>query len=710
MRWRLSFRQKVWVSVGVAVVGMAGITVAASVGLTAVGARVRQVGGATEALRAVADAEIAALRIASEVTHMTSDKIEAFRSNVAEVRDGVRADLDSVAQGAAGPLASALSGLSQAVGRLAGDLSGWADGMEQLGFGPEEGTRKEFAAVEEELAEKVRWFSYLREALVPCREDAKNLFLHRDPGLIQKFGEDLDVLVSKLRDQKMEDYKGNASETLGETVERYREAFTRMADEAVAVWRAEEAIGRSLEEVKGRARDAKEAVASLVTTARAEAEASARRTRMSTAGGSVVVGAVLLGVLLWLGTATTRALNRTVDILKDMAQGEGDLTRRLPYRVPVCSEVWNCGAEDCPSYGVDDPCWSHSGTMQPLEENVRCREVLDGKVSDCRECPVYAKARSYEVDEFDRMAHWFNLFLDKVRVVVEGVKTASQRVAQVSEGTSGAVGQIADAVGRSARETGAMAGGTGELADSLEEVDGRVNSANSTLADVADATRQMADTIGEIAKSTETARQTTTGAVTQARQATERVANLTKAADRIASVTQTINEISEQTRLLALNATIEAARAGESGKGFAVVANEIKELARQTAEATEQIRERIEAIVGSTQATSADIESVAQGIAQVEEVVAGIAAAVEEQSVTTKHIADGVGEAAGELDASARQVTGVTDRSRQVSRDLSGVAEAVERASREADGVREQMEQLVETARSLSRLVARFQV
>ncbi len=710
MRWRLSFRKKVWVSVGAAVAGMAGITALASAGLTAVESRVRQVGGATGALGAVADAEIAALRIASEVTHMTSERIQAFRTGVEEVRGEVRSKLDSVAEGADGQLAAALAGLSDAVGQLTGDLTGWADGMEQLGFSPEEGTRQEFTAVEEELAERTRWFSYLREALVPCREAAKNLFLHRDPGLIQKFADDLDVLVGKLRDQKMEDYKGNAPETLGETVARYRAAFDRLASEAVAVWKAEDAIGRSLEEVKSRAREAKEAVASLVTTARAEAERSARRTRVSTAGGAVVVGSVLLGVLLWLGTGTIRALNRTVDILKDMAEGEGDLTRRLPYRVPVCSEVWDCGAEDCPSYGVDDPCWSHSGTMQPLEGNVRCREVLDGKVSDCRECPVYAKARSYEVDEFDRMAHWFNLFLDKVRVVVEGVKTASQQVARVSEGASGAVGQIADAVGRSANDTGAMAEGTGQLATALEDVDGRVASANSTLAEVADAARQMADTIGEIAKSTETARQTTGGAVAQARQATERVANLTEAADRIAAVTQTINEISEQTRLLALNATIEAARAGESGKGFAVVANEIKELARQTAEATEQIRERIDAIVGSTQATSSDIESVARGIAQVEEVVSGIAAAVEEQSVTTKHIADGVGDAAGELDASARQVTDVTDRSRQVSQDLAGVAEAVGGASREADTVRQQMEQLVETARGLSRLVARFQV
>ncbi|GAB4247288.1 methyl-accepting chemotaxis protein [Deferrisoma sp.] len=710
MKKRLSFRQKIWVSLGVAVAGLAGIAVAASLGLGAVAERLSQTGRATEALRAVADAEIAALTLAAEARRLDAEGVEAFRDRLVAVGADVDRRLAAVGAATGGDLERALDGLRATLDGFVGKLGEWARRQKALGFGPDEGLRARLAAEEAGLAERLQWFSYLKEAFVGCREAGKNLFLHQDPALAEGFRESLEALRTKLRQQKMEDFKGDATETLGEAVGRYGETFERVAEAAAATWAARDAAAAGLDQVRDRAARAKDAVASLVERAGREAEASVHRTRWGVGAAGVGVAAVLLAVLGWIGVGTTRALTRTVDILKDMAEGEGDLTRRLPYRVPVCSDVMGCSAEECPSYGVDDPCWSRSGTLQPLSENVRCEEVQNGLVSDCRECQVYSTARGGEVDEFDRMAFWFNLFLDKIRVVVEEVKRASQEVAETASGVTGAVEAIAAGVSEASGHANRAAADTGELARTAGEVDAEVGTANATLAEVARAAQQMADTIAEIARSTESARDTTGGAVEQARRATERVGELTEAADRIGAVTQAIHEISEQTRLLALNATIEAARAGEAGKGFAVVAHEIKELARQTAEATGQIRERIEAIVGSTRATREDIEAVAGAIGRVEDVVAGIAAAVEEQSVTTRQIAEGVGQAATGLDASAAAVSRVADRAGEVSSVLGTVSGQVDGARGEAEAVRDRAAELAGTAAHLSRLVERFRV
>ena len=171
------------------------------------------------------------------------------------------------------------------------------------------------------------------------------------------------------------------------------------------------------------------------------------------------------------------------------------------------------------------------------------------------------------------------------------------------------------------------------------------------------------------------------------------------AAQEVGKVTAVINEISEQTNLLALNATIEAARAGEAGKGFAVVANEIKELARQTAEATQDIRRIIEEIQGSTGATVDEIREVTSVIEEVSELITTVAAAIEEQTATTREIAGSVAQAshgiaeinenisqsssvAGEISADIAEVSALagelTESSSQVNNsagDLGGLGE-----------------------------------
>ena len=167
----------------------------------------------------------------------------------------------------------------------------------------------------------------------------------------------------------------------------------------------------------------------------------------------------------------------------------------------------------------------------------------------------------------------------------------------------------------------------------------------------------MTATIGEIAGNSEKARRITEEATRQAARISEQMNQLGAAAQLIGKVTETITEISSQTNLLALNATIEAARAGSAGKGFAVVANEIKELAQQTAAATEDIKGRIAGVQSSTAGGIAEIGKVSQVIHDVSDIVASIAAAIEEQATVTKDIARNIAEAS----------TGVRDANKRVS-------------------------------------------
>ncbi len=193
--------------------------------------------------------------------------------------------------------------------------------------------------------------------------------------------------------------------------------------------------------------------------------------------------------------------------------------------------------------------------------------------------------------------------------------------------------------------TGNVAGEARNMSENMIRVAAASEQVTTNINMVASSAEEMSATINEIAKNTESARVITDKAVSQARVASTKVDELGAVAADIGKVTGTITDISEQTNLLALNATIEAARAGEAGKGFAVVANEIKELARQTSEATNEIKEKVSAIQSSSNETIDMIKEINRINNEVNEIVTTIANAVEEQSVTTQEIAGNITQA-----------------------------------------------------------------
>ena len=183
---------------------------------------------------------------------------------------------------------------------------------------------------------------------------------------------------------------------------------------------------------------------------------------------------------------------------------------------------------------------------------------------------------------------------------------------------------------------------------------------------------------------------------------------LGKAAKEIGKVTQTITDISSQTNLLALNATIEAARAGAAGKGFTVVANEIKELARQTAAATEDIKLKIAGVQDSADHVIGDIHKVADVIKDVGDIVASIAASIEEQASVTREVAENIAQASlGVRDANER-VAQTASVSASIARDMAGINSSMGIIGEGGERVRTSTDELGSLAEQLESTVGKF--
>ena len=255
--------------------------------------------------------------------------------------------------------------------------------------------------------------------------------------------------------------------------------------------------------------------------------------------------------------------------------------------------------------------------------------------------------------------------------MILSLRDSFQDVADNANSLSNVSGQLGS-------KTNIVAAAAEELSANTASVAAGMEQADSSLHAVAVAVEEMTATAGDIAKNSEKAHATTERAARQVDQFSVVMNGLGQSAQEIGKVTETITRISAQTNLLALNATIEAARAGAAGKGFAVVASEIKELAKQTAEATQVIKEKINTIQGSTAGAVADIDNIVRVIRDVNDIVMSIAAAIREQTMVTQDIAGNIAHASqGVRDANTRvaETAIVTGSIAKEISELSGVAE-----------------------------------
>lgn len=254
----------------------------------------------------------------------------------------------------------------------------------------------------------------------------------------------------------------------------------------------------------------------------------------------------------------------------------------------------------------------------------------------------------------------------KVQKVVKLAMDITER-AQTREELERIVQQLASSASQLTSLSIQMGANAEETSSQSSVVSVASEQIGANISTVSSGAQDMNTSIHHIAKTTAEAAQLATGAVAMARATNETVAKLGHSSQEIGKVIRDITDIAEQTNLLALNATIEAARAGEAGKGFAVVANEVKELAKQTASATDNISQRIEAIQRDTTTAVGVISRISEVISQINDYSRTVAAAVEEQSATTGEIVRSVSEAAQGAADITRNILSVAEAARSTS-------------------------------------------
>ena len=364
--------------------------------------------------------------------------------------------------------------------------------------------------------------------------------------------------------------------------------------------------------------------------------------------GIIIILFVLgAGVITYISLKITIPIKHAGEMLKDIAQGEGDLTKRLKVETK---------------------------------------------------------------DEVGEMAEWFNKFIETIQKIIKDVAQNANQVREASVELSEISKQMTSGAEQTSEKANVVAAAGEEMSSNMSSVAAATEEAATNVNMVATAAEQMITTINEIAQNSEKASNITGEAVAQTQSASNKVNELGSAANEIGKVVETITEISEQVNLLALNATIEAARAGEAGKGFAVVANEIKDLAKQTAEATQEIKGKIGAIQDSTGTTVSEIGQILKVINDVNDIVSSIATAVEEQSVTTKEIAENVVQASQGIQEVNENVAQSSIVAGDIAKDIENVNQASGEMSNSSNHVNMSAEALARLSEKLNEMVGKFKV
>ncbi len=282
------------------------------------------------------------------------------------------------------------------------------------------------------------------------------------------------------------------------------------------------------------------------------------------------------------------------------------------------------------------------------------------------------------------------------KVVKFSTDITARKLAEASlKRTIGAVSENSETLAAASEELSAtattMSGNSEETATQSSVAAAAAEQVSKNVATVATSAEEMSASVREIAKNAAEAARVGTAAVKVANDTNATVAKLGESSTEIGKVIKVITSIAQQTNLLALNATIEAARAGEAGKGFAVVANEVKELAKQTAAATEDISAKIEAIQTDTKGAVSAIGEISKIITRINDIQNTIASAVEEQSATTNEIARNAGEAA--------------HGSTEITRNIASVSQAATSTSQGAGNTLTAAAELAKLASSLRHIV-----
>jgi len=417
---------------------------------------------------------------------------------------------------------------------------------------------------------------------------------------------------------------------LSDQVKSYTEAFANWIASTEKISRAIAVISAETRQMLPAADEIIASAGSKMASAAEGVAASQEQTKLLIIGIGIAI--VLIGLVFnWLiGRSITRPLHRLSGAMKKLAAGDSSV--------------------DIPATEAKDEIGAMARTVIVFRDNAVEREQLAvTQEKSVRERERRAETIATTVTHFENTV---DQALAKVRGAAERLETASS-----------ALNGAADAVS--------------EQASSAEE---RVGAASMNVASAASSAEELATSIGEIAGQAATSTEVASRAVTEAQRTVQTMSQLATAATRIGEVIGLIQAIAGQTNLLALNATIEAARAGEAGRGFAVVASEVKNLAGQTAKATEEVATQIGAIQSAAGDATEAIEQVNNIIGEMSGIAARVAAAVEEQNAAVSTIAEGVNRASAEARSGAEAMTRVAGASadaRSTADEVKALAEAL---------------------------------
>jgi methyl-accepting chemotaxis protein len=313
-------------------------------------------------------------------------------------------------------------------------------------------------------------------------------------------------------------------------------------------------------------------------------------------------------------------------------------------------------------------------------------------------------------DEIARLGESVNQLIDGLRGVVSGIKQSALALGGSSTQLATTADELASGATGTTQQSATVAAAAEEMSTNMRSMAASTEQMSSNVKTVAAAIEEMTASVGEIARNAERASGVANQASALASVSDEKIRLLGQSAEEIGKVIDVIQDIADQTNLLALNATIEAARAGEAGKGFAVVATEVKELAKQSAAASDNIRQRIQGIQTATGESIKAISEITDAIGNVTAVSKSIAAAVEEQSITTKEIARSVAETSTAATTVSRGVTESASACQEITRSIAVVDGSTRRTAEGAGQTQSVGSNLLRLSDELQGLVARFSV
>lgn len=313
-------------------------------------------------------------------------------------------------------------------------------------------------------------------------------------------------------------------------------------------------------------------------------------------------------------------------------------------------------------------------------------------------------------DEIGQLVVALNTMGNRLEDVIREIIESSKNLSNSSTGLAAVSKQLSSAAKDTSQKSSTVATAAEEMSTNFHSVSAAMEQSSNNVNMIAAATEEMSTTVQEVSQNAANVYMISEKAVQQSDTTSKKMRELGDSANSVGKVTEVITEISEQTNLLALNATIEAARAGESGKGFAVVANEIKELAKETAKATVDIKNKIGQMQSTTESTINDIEDIAAIIKEINSAISNIASAAEQQTAATNEITNNISQASAGISEVNENVAQSTVAVGEVAQDIAIINEQSTQVGSSSSEVENSARELSKLSNQLEKLVSGFKV